>query len=751
MSDPTPMITLTIDGQTVTVPKGTTVYTAAQQIKADIPVFCYLDRMPPFGACRMCLVEVEKSPKLQTSCTLEATEGMVVRTQSDPALEGRKEILELLLINHPLDCPICDKGGECPLQDHTMKYGPGKSAFYEDKRRFDKHMALSPVLMLDRERCIVCARCTRFGELISGDQALQFINRGYETEVGTADGKPARSKFIGNTIKICPVGALTSRVYRFKARPWDNKTTESTCTLCPVGCSMAFDQRDGNIDRTRSVENTAVNDIWLCDKGWFGYQFVQSEERLQYPLIRKNGALVEATWDEAISLIASHIASVKGQGKLGGMGGTPLTTEELHLFQQFLRTVVGVDNVDYRAGLPITPDWGGMETPIADCEKLDFAILFGIDLTEEFPVIWLRLKQALNKGAKVLYFGNYAPEIANQLTDVILHAPGEELEILSQHLPKIAEMKGSGALFVGQQYLANSSGSAILQNLSEFHIYHPSIALNVLDGHGNSMGARFAGMLPTNGLNWIEMLDKTAKEGWDFLYVVGSNVAEKVPKAFWKTVRQKLGFLVVQDLFLTETAQDADVVLPTLCYAEKSGTFHNIEGRAEKLNPGRPVPDDIFSDGEIFIWLARLLKTNLGINHAFSQFLSQKIATPKIIPELSSRRSPQSPTNSGLRLCFAPKLFDNGVRMRHNPQLSEMCDEAVVSMNATEAGKRNLTCGETVSLQYREGTISAKLRVSPDIANGTLVVPLGFKSIPTQEWGINVLNGVEINVLKGKS
>ena len=219
---------LTIDNMPVKVPKGTTVYTASKQLGIEIPIFCYQDRMPPFGACRVCLVEVEKFGKLQTSCSLEATEGMVVHTQSQKSVNERKNILEFLLINHPLDCPICDKGGECPLQDQALKFGPGESRFFEEKRHFTKALPLGPVLMLDRERCIVCARCTRFGDLISGDHALEFIERGYKTEVGTPDGKPVESKFIGNTINICPVGALTSQVYRFRARPWDNHTTKST-------------------------------------------------------------------------------------------------------------------------------------------------------------------------------------------------------------------------------------------------------------------------------------------------------------------------------------------------------------------------------------------------------------------------------------------------------------------------------------------------------------------------------------------
>lgn len=305
------MIQFTIDGKAISVPKGTTVYNAARHIGIDIPIFCYHDRMPPFGACRMCLVEVEKMPKLQTACTLAATEGMVVKTQTQMAVEGREGILELLLINHPLDCPICDRGGECPLQDQAVKYGPGMSRFFEEKRHFTKPYPLGHVLMLDRERCIVCARCTRFGDIVAGDHALEFIERGYKTEVGTPDGAPPKSKFIGNTIQICPVGALTSQVYRFRARPWDNTATPSSCTLCPIGCSMTLDSRDGEIMRTRSRENREVNDIWLCDKGWFGYEFTSSPHRLVEPLIRRGIHLEPASWDEALNLIASKVKDAK--------------------------------------------------------------------------------------------------------------------------------------------------------------------------------------------------------------------------------------------------------------------------------------------------------------------------------------------------------------------------------------------------------------------------------------------------------
>jgi len=247
-----PMVHLTIDGQQIAVPKGTTVYKAAQQAGIEIPVFCYHDRMPPLGACRMCFVEVEKMPKLMTSCTLEAGEDMVVKTQTDRVKQGQQGILEFLLVNHPLDCPICDKGGECPLQDNTLRFGPGRSRFIETKRTLRKHIRMGPVLVLDRERCILCWRCSRFGEIIAGDDALKGFERGFQSQIATPFLEPVRSKFIGNTISICPVGALTSATYRFRSRPWDNRHIRSVCPHCGVGCATELNVRGTDRARTRA-------------------------------------------------------------------------------------------------------------------------------------------------------------------------------------------------------------------------------------------------------------------------------------------------------------------------------------------------------------------------------------------------------------------------------------------------------------------------------------------------------------------
>lgn len=760
----TDTVNLTIDGRALSVPKGTTVYTATKQLGIDIPIFCYQDRMPPFGACRVCLVEVEKMSKLQTSCTLEATEGMVVKTQSEIAAEGRKSILEFLLINHPLDCPICDRGGECPLQDQALKFGPGESRFFEDKRHFSKAKPLGPVLMLDRERCIQCARCTRFGDEIAGDHALEFQDRGYKMEVCTPDGGPAESKFIGNTIMICPVGALTSQVYRFRARPWDNKPTPSTCTLCPVGCSLILDSRDGEVMRTRSCENKDVNDIWLCDKGWFGYEYNSNPERLQTPMVRKDGQLQPSSWDEALTLIASKMTAAKPNGKLGALGGNPLTTEENYFFQQLMRRGAGVNNLDHRVGSPIislddevvSP---GMEISIGDCEKLSYAVLFGVDLTEEFPVIWLRLKQAINKGAKVIFIGHFAPEIASNIEKTLVHAPGKELDILKEQFPEIAKLSANGkkgALFVGSQYAYSDNRGAILSELLKFQQAIPNLSLNLLEGRGNSMGARLAGMRPdlgplgkyleNPGLNSTQMLDRAAGSGWDFLYVAGTNPVTQLPKKLWKDVRSKLGFLVVQDLFLTEAAQQADVVLPTLSYIEKGGTFLNIEGRFQPLLPGKEVPDSIYSDGEIFERIAQKLGFSLNIEPDFANALNLG-KHPIVRPKDTKVKAPKPSVNDGtLRASFAYTLFDQGVRMNHDPHVSKLVKNPRVRLHPTDAFKLNIANGNKISVTANGNSITGIAKLDDGVATGTVVLPLGFNEFPVHNLGTNLLNGLPIEL-----
>lgn len=764
------MINLIIDDKPISVPKGTTVYHAAKQLGVILPIFCYQDRMPPFGACRVCLVEVEKMGKLQTSCTLEATEGMVVRTTSDPAVTGRKSVLEFLLINHPLDCPICDKGGECPLQDQTLAHGPGESRFFEEKRHFKKAYPLGPILMLDRERCIACARCVRFGDIVAGDHALEFIERGYKTEVGTLNGQPVKSKFIGNTIDICPVGALTSQAYRFKARPWDNRSTESTCTLCPVGCSMKMDERDDDIVRIRAVENRGINDMWLCDKGWFGFEFNSHQDRLNTPLIRKNGVLVEASWDETFSLIAQKFKEGRESKKIAALGGNVLTVEENYLFQKLIREGAFVNNVDHRIDGPLFShgeDPVCIEMPISAYNSLSLALLVGVDLTEEFPLVWLRLKSAIDHGTKAVYFGHYALEIAPKLHATHLYPAGDELSSLLQVRKVIEEHVASKgpkpcAIFLGRQYLHSLNRGQVLEEVAKIQQKYPFVTLNLMQASGNSEGARFAGMRPDvgpkgqvlsqPGFNRDEIIEQTLSNGWDFLYLVGANLAAKCTSEVWKKLRSHLKFLVVQDLFLTETAKDADVVLPTLSYLEKTGSFVNFEGNVLPIKELAAKKDlaNRYSDGEIFGLLATRLGLLLKIDDEFKEALkSQKL--PKISLSSSNKDVKQSEVKEGgLAIVFTKHLFDQGVRMCHNKHLSQVVKEPLACLHPEDIEKYHLKNDAFATISTKHGAIEIKIQAKKDLARGTLLLPLGYDQYRMSVLSPALLNGTSVENIVGK-
>ncbi len=762
------LVNVTIDGQKVSVPKGGTVYQAAKQIGIDIPIFCYQDRMPPFGACRMCLVEIEKMPKLAASCAQPVMDGMVVHTKSKKAEEGRKGILEFLLINHPLDCPICDKGGECPLQENTLDYGPGISRFVEEKRHLEKRTPLGPVLVVDQERCIACARCTRFGEIVAGDDALKLKDRGYRTEIGTPNDQPVESKFIGNTIMICPVGALTSQVYRFRARPWDNASTATTCTLCAVGCNMQLDTRDNEILRTRSVENKEVNDIWLCDKGWFGYEHVYDDNRLKTPLVRRNGELVPAGWEEVLERIAKHLRETHGSATLGAIGGSPLTVEENYLFQKLFRDVLGSANVDYRIG-SVSQDKGeegipaGTELSLGELEQINHALVLGADLTEEFPVLWLRLKQGINHGAHAFYAGHYLTETARHFTKTFLHAPGEELKILNQIEKEILpQLKGKVALLVGEQYLKSLSRRQILATLLKWRKEHPQMTLNILEGTSNDLGARFAGMHPSlgpagsdvkkQGLSAYQMLEQAASTGWDFLYVAGANPAAKVPAKIWNAARQKIKFLVVQDLFLTKTAEEADVVLPALSFIEKGGHVVNIEGRVQKIRAGKKAPDGLLSDAEIFTLIAQRLGKSLAVDPKFAEHLKVDRLPHKIPAQLeaaSFENKRRAMSDEQLYLSISKKLFDHGTRVQFSAAIEKLVKNPKIAIHPDEATKQHLKEGDTVVVSSEHGLVSGILEVSERIAPKTVVIPQGFQELSVYELGINLHNGLCVTLKKG--
>jgi NADH-quinone oxidoreductase subunit G len=477
------LVTLTIDGRSVSVPKGSLVWAAAQKLGIEIPIYCYHPKMDPLGACRMCFVEIEKMPKLATACTTEVGEGMVVRTDTPKVKKGRAGTLEFLLINHPLDCPICDKGGECDLQDFTLRYGPGASRFDLRKRHFPKPIPVSTNILLDRERCIACQRCVRFCHDVAMEPGLVMKERGFKTEVGVEEEAPFDSIFSGNVVEMCPVGALTAANYRFVTRPWELRRTASVCANCSVGCNVRLDVRVNKALRQYSRTNDEIDDGWLCDRGRWELDQVNSQERLTTPLIRRNGGLEPATWTEALSLIAGSLREIvraSGPQAIGGIGSTHTTNEESYLFQKLLRSL-GSNNIDHFHGrFPPGPEmkpqrsqstqrsrrvqsltaestkrteaqrkstgayprqssvsasvisavpssallavWTGS---IAELDRASHILLLGTDTYHRQPIVDLRIRKAIRQGTRVHVVTSEPTRIDPLAASVLRYTPGQ--------------------------------------------------------------------------------------------------------------------------------------------------------------------------------------------------------------------------------------------------------------------------------------------------------------------------------------
>ncbi len=402
---PVETVTFTLDGREVTATKGEMLIAAAERAGTFIPRFCYHPRMKSVGVCRMCLVEVSgpRGATLQPSCFVEVQAGSEVTTTSDKVKKAQDGVLEFLLINHPLDCPVCDKGGECPLQDQTLAYGPGESRFVEEKRHFEKPIPISELVLLDRERCIQCSRCTRFADEVAGEAQIDFIGRGERLEVNTFPELPFSSYFSGNTVQICPVGALTAAPYRFAGAPWDLDQVESTCTTCSVGCRVAVQSSSNRVTRLLGIDADPVNHGWLCDKGRFAFDSVNSEDRLTEPLVRKDGVLTPASWHEALEAVAVGVkkaSSVDGAEAVAVVGGARLTNEGAYAWAKLAKGIVGTDSVDAQMGdgLPAEVVLGLPRATIDQAAAADTVILLSGDLREELPIVFLRLRSAVVDG-----------------------------------------------------------------------------------------------------------------------------------------------------------------------------------------------------------------------------------------------------------------------------------------------------------------------------------------------------------------
>jgi NADH-quinone oxidoreductase subunit G len=563
----TDQVTLTINGQSVTVAKGTLILDAAKSIGIDIPIFCSHPKMAPVAVCRMCLVEVEKMPKLQPACAVYVADGMVVKTTTEQVGKYQKGVLEFLLINHPLDCPICDKGGECPLQDQTFQYGPGASRFDFQKAHFDKAVPLSDKIVLDRERCILCWRCTRFSEEISGERELALIQRGVHTIIGTFNDEPAQSNYQGNWTEICPVGALTSRQYRFVSRPWDLDRTASVCPGCSMGCNIQLDARSNRIGRFQSRENLAVDDGWLCDVGRFSFPNFQRTTQ-DRPQIRRNGKLERVSYDEAIAFTADALKQAGRQA--AGWASPAASNEEFFLFRRLFREVLGSPNLDHRSGVLEDAQPEDMSLPIADIERCDHVVVLGgQDVIDAAPVLHLRLFKSQRKGLQVWKVG-----------------AGEGKRALDA-VP--AEAQAIGILATE----ANKKAALDLQAKLQKKVKGSVRRLIVTTGP-NGRGAKDLGILPHLGPGYVSLNGQAGKgrAEWPGAGIKALYVHESSPlNGFKPTDAESMWLsglpLVVFHRFKPSPLDEvAHVIIPGHAFTEKDGTVTNMEGRVQRILKG---------------------------------------------------------------------------------------------------------------------------------------------------------------------
>jgi NADH-quinone oxidoreductase subunit G len=608
------LVNLTINGRAIQAPAGTLVIDAAKKAGIEIPAFCYYEGYSLQAACRMCLVEVEKMPKLQAACTLPVGEGMVVRTEADAVVKARKTTLEFLLTNHPLDCPVCDKGGECELQDMVFRYGAGESRFTEMKHHVDEKQ-WSPVVFYDGPRCILCYRCVRVCDEGMGVGALGIINRGVLSEIAPSHGDHLECDECGMCIDICPVGALTSGTYRYQTRPWEMKHVGTICTFCSNGCKTTLGVRNEKVIRANNRDRSGINDEFLCIKGRYAFDFLEHAERLTSPMMKVNGKLEEVSWAQALSAVAKKFADVKAAGgKFGIVGSTKTTNEENFFLQKFAREALGTNNIDHhRSGDIVTliDALAGRTNALAtmaDAYSTPAALVIGADLAQEHPLLAFQLRANWRHHQANIYTVTNGPvrEDSYSIAQVRAEA-GKELagvESLREQLSKEKEL----IIAFGPSV----KGDAVRKLVAFADSLGIPVKYICLVDYSNSRGAMDMGLLPdlapgykpvdAPGLTLPEMM---AASDLQVLWVVGANPLAR------HTLASK-PFIVVQEMFLTETAKQADVIFPAASTYEKSGTVTNVTGEVQKLQSGAKTMG-AKPDLEIMGLIARDMKINLGV------------------------------------------------------------------------------------------------------------------------------------------
>jgi NADH-quinone oxidoreductase subunit G len=657
-------VTIVIDGREVAATEGEILHDAAKRGDVEIPVFCYEPKLgDPVGACRMCLVEVEGIPKLQTSCSTPVRDGMVVHTRTDQVKHAQSAVVEFLLVNHPLDCPVCDKGGECPLQDIAMGWGPGKSRFTDPKRHFQKPVELSPLVAIDRERCILCYRCVRFSQEVSEDSQLQLLERGDRTFVGTFDDRPYVDPFHGNITDLCPVGALTNYTYRFRARPWDVEQAGSVCTLCPSQCNVSFTIRDEQVKRVIARDNPEVDDGWLCDRGRYGFEMFAAEERVRGPRLRGGGT----GWDEAISKAAAGLRAT-GSATAAIVGDA--SNEEGYLVQRILREALGSPHVESRtAAGPSRETLVRLAQPelsarVRDIDAADAILVVGTDPLHSSPILDLRIRKAMRRnGAKLVIATERPTSLDGGAEAVHRYAPGggtafltalaaaatpsslatrrSDVEGLSPDASRSSRAKRSEGVSAAADVLHGAESvvviwgerigregegalSALLDLATALDLAgKESSSLLEIPELTNARGLREAGCLPDAGPGFAataagkdtEQIRAALESGeLKSLVLFGADPLRDFPDTpAWKRALAAADHVIAFSMFENETTAMADVVFPLETHAEKDGTITHPDGRLQRVRPSASRPGDIRPNWGVLAELSLALGHDTGV------------------------------------------------------------------------------------------------------------------------------------------
>jgi NADH-quinone oxidoreductase subunit G len=779
----TETVNVTIDGFEISVPKGTLVIRAAEMIGITIPRFCDHPLLDPIGACRQCLVDIEKQRKPLASCTTVCTEGMVVKTQytSPVAEKAQRGVMELLLVNHPLDCPMCDKGGECPLQNQAVANGQGESRFREDKREFDKPVAISTEVLLDRERCISCTRCVRTSEEIAGDDFIEFLERGPDQYIGTAHGRPFNSYFSGNTVQVCPVGALTGAAYRFKSRPFDLVSTPSICEHCASGCHLRTDHRRGRVMRRLAGDEPLVNEEWNCDKGRWAFAYATQSDRLTTPLVRdSDGVLRPASWAAAYAAAAAGLLAARDRGLSGdgpsGVGvltGGRLTLEDAYAYAKFTRLALNTNDIDMRARphsaeeeqfLAARVAGRDIEVSYTDLETAPAVLLAGFDPEEESPIVFLRLRKAARRnGLPVFSVAALAsPGLAKMFGTLLPAVPGAEPATLTA----LAAGGGSDPDVAAAAELLAKPGAIILvgERLAEV----PgalAAAVRLADASGARLawiprragerGAIEAGAMPgllpigrwvgdpraraevalawnkatlpaAPGRSTAQLLAAAERDELGGLVIAGVDPADLPDPAAALRALDRTPFIVSLELRASAVTDRADVVFPVAAVAEKAGTFVNWEGRGGTFAAAISVPGartDLYVLGAI----ADEMDVHLGLPSAaaaraeLSALGTWKGARPAS-PAVLFADPPRVPSDRDLRLATWHQLVDAGRLQDGEPFLAGTARPVAARVSAATAAEAGLSDGEKVTVSTLAGSVTVPLAVT-DMADGVVWLP----------------------------